>query len=129
MDILPIATEVDIALARIYAGRIATSLGVRSATKGRLVTAVSELAWNIVRHAGDGTCTLSVEDDEDGRLVVATFEDHGPGIDDLDAAMGEGFTTRGGLGCGLPGTKRLVDTFHITSRPGKTVVRIGVKAK
>ena len=49
--------------------------------------------------------------------------DTGPGIPDVALAMREGYSTKGGLGCGLPGVKRLMDKIEIRSMPGvRTVV-------
>jgi serine/threonine-protein kinase RsbT len=50
--------------------------------------------------------------------VRVTFEDQGPGIPDLAAAMRDGFTTGSGLGLGLSGAKRLSNEFEIQSAPG-----------
>ncbi|MFG1923852.1 ATP-binding protein [Cryptosporangium sp. NPDC048952] len=97
----------------------AAGLGLTAATK--LVTAGSELARNIVRYAVHGQGEVLIEAlDKGGRHGVrATFSDAGPGIPDLDAAMTDNFTTGGGLGLGLPGSKRLVDEFSIDTGPGR----------
>jgi serine/threonine-protein kinase RsbT len=94
-------------------------LGLTAATK--FVTAGSELARNIVRYAVHGQGEVVIEAlDEGGRTGVrATFRDAGPGIPDLDAAMTDKFSTGGGLGLGLPGSRRLVDEFSIDSGPGR----------
>jgi serine/threonine-protein kinase RsbT len=52
-----------------------------------------------------------------GLTVIA--RDDGPGIADLDRVMEDGYSTSGGLGLGLPGSKRLMDEFDIVSTPGK----------
>ena len=46
-------------------------------------------------------------------------QDDGPGIDDLDLVMKDGYTSAGGMGLGLPGTKRLMDEMLIDSAFGK----------
>ena len=94
-------------------------LGLTAATK--LITAGSELARNIVGYATGRQGTLSVEPVSDGRRsgVRATFADTGPGIEDLDAALTDGYSTAGSLGLGLPGSRRLVDQFSIDSAPGR----------
>ncbi len=51
-----------------------------------------------------------------------SFIDHGPGIPDVALAMQEGYSTSGGLGMGLPGSKRLMDELNIQSEPGKGTV-------
>jgi serine/threonine-protein kinase RsbT len=84
-----------------------------------LATAVSELAHNLVRHATrGGTITVTVlrRSDKNGIEVIA--EDDGPGIPDVTLAMQDGFSSTDGLGSGLPGAKRLMDDFEITSTVG-----------
>ena len=58
-----------------------------------------------------------------GKAVIEVA-DQGPGIADIEQAMGEGYSTSGSLGAGLPGTRRLVDRFDLQSSSGGTVVRI-----
>jgi len=93
----------------------------------KLVTAASELARNMVVYGGGGEVTLEQLDDNGRAGVRVTFEDHGPGIADVDQAMRDGFTSGGGLGLGLGGSKRLVQDFHLHSEVGKgttiTIVR------
>ena len=48
-----------------------------------------------------------------------TFVDQGPGIDSLENALKDGFTTGNGMGLGLSGSKRLVNDFEIHSELGK----------
>ena len=84
----------------------------------KLVTAASELARNMVVYGGGGTAVVE-QLDRDGRCGVrVTFEDHGPGIADIDQAMRDGFTSGGGLGLGLGGSKRLVHDFELRSEVG-----------
>ena len=85
----------------------------------KLVTAVSELTRNTVVFGGGGTVRLDIINEEDRQGLRLTFEDQGPGIPDLDLAMKDGYTTGGGFGLGLSGSKRLVDEFEINSHPGK----------
>jgi serine/threonine-protein kinase RsbT len=83
------------------------------------VTATSELARNTVAYGGGGLARLELLVDS-GRLGIrVTFEDQGPGIADLQQALSDGFTTSGGLGLGLGGSKRLVNEFEIGSEVGK----------
>lgn len=61
------------------------------------------------------------------RGLKLTFEDHGPGIPDVEMALKDGFTTGDGLGMGLGGAKRLANEFEIESVVGEgtrvTIVR------
>jgi serine/threonine-protein kinase RsbT len=95
---------------------LAVNMGLVDLTK--MVTAASELARNTLEYGGGGTLTL--EELRDGiRIGVRLiFEDQGPGIADIDRAMTDGFTSGNGMGLGLGGTKRLVDSFDIASTPG-----------
>ena len=83
----------------------------------KLVTAASELARNTVVHGGGGTVELQ-EVNGPRRGIRLVFEDAGPGIKDIDAALKDGYSTRGGLGLGLGGAKRLSNEFQIFSEPG-----------
>jgi serine/threonine-protein kinase RsbT len=103
-------------LLRVEAVR--AGLGLVDQTK--LVTAGSELARNILVYATGSRGEVTVERASDGERqgVRAAFSDEGPGIEDVEAAMRDGFSTRGSLGLGLPGSKRLVDELTITSAKG-----------
>ncbi|HKP84704.1 MAG TPA: ATP-binding protein [Blastocatellia bacterium] len=103
----------------------AIAMGFGRTDQVRVVTAVSELARNILRYAEKGLVEIS-RVKEDGRIGLRVkFQDGGPGIADIKLAMEDGYTTGGGLGKGLPGAKRLVDDFEIESEIGKgTVVTI-----
>ena len=113
--------EEDVAHARIRSRDIASSMGFKQPALDAIATAVSELARNIVQHASQGEIVLTPG--PQGLEVVAS--DRGPGIADIQQALQDGFTTAGGLGCGLSGARRLVDKLEIASEPGVgTVVRI-----
>jgi serine/threonine-protein kinase RsbT len=120
-----IRTDADVVTARQEARTMGTGLGFSSTDLTLLATAISEIARNITTYAGEGEVALRVLNDGDrvGIEVVAT--DEGPGIDDVELAMQDGFTTGNGLGLGLPGTRRLVDEFEIRTAPGDgTEVRL-----
>jgi serine/threonine-protein kinase RsbT len=95
---------------------IAAGLGLVDQTK--IVTAASELARNQIDYGGGGTVTVEGLNDSARRGVRLTFEDHGPGIADIEQALRDGYTTGGGLGLGLGGAKRLASEFHIESTVG-----------
>lgn len=126
---IPIRYETDVVVAWTAARRMARSQGFHAAEQGRLATAVSELTRNVLNYAGQGTCVLSIQDQDHGPTVRVAVEDRGPGIPDIAAAMEDGYSTGGGLGGGLSGTKRLVDTFEIVTGPGGTLVTIGVRLR
>ena len=97
---------------------MAVALGFRSIDQTRLATVASELARNIIKYAVRGQMIAQPTQAIDGRAGLRLiFEDEGPGIPNIDAAMRDGFSTGRGLGKGLPGSRRLVDEFKIESAP------------
>ena len=85
-----------------------------------LATAISEIARNITTYAERGEVLIDLVRDANGRRGVRVVaRDDGPGIEDLERALTDGYTTGGGLGLGLPGARRLVDEFESRPRPGR----------
>ena len=111
--------------ARRAARTMAADLGFRPEACEEIAIAVTELATNLIKHAGGGTITLAPLS-EGGRVgLEIVVSDQGPGIPDVEQALREGYTTGGGLGLGLPGAKRLMDEMIVQSEVGKgTIVRI-----
>lgn len=113
------ASDADVVLARQTVRRCAAELRFTLVDQTKLVTAASELARNTVRYGGGGTMRVDTLDDGRRRGLRLVFEDRGPGIADVARAMTDGFTTGGGLGLGLSGSKRLANEFAIASVPGE----------
>lgn len=116
---IEIASNEDIVLVRRRAREQAHRAGLSLLETTKLVTAASELARNVLDHGGGGYADIEVIGDGGRRGVRMTFVDDGPGIADLEQAMSDGFTTGGGLGLGLGGSRRLVNEFHIESVVGR----------
>jgi serine/threonine-protein kinase RsbT len=117
---IALETADDIAVARNEVRVMAAALGFRMLDQTRLATVASELARNIVKYAGRGRLIAQPTEDQNGRQALRLiFEDQGPGIPNIEAAMRDGFSTGRGLGKGLPGSKRLVDEFKIESEIGQ----------
>jgi len=118
-DVTPTSTEIrvdaDIVVARQRGRDVALEVGFSTTEATVIATAISEIARNIVRFTRGGriVTTAVVQDGVPGIMVVAT--DNGPGIDDIDLALTVGYTTYGGRGLGLPGSRALMDDFDITS--------------
>lgn len=114
-----VVDEHHVAVARRMAKVLAGTASLGRVSTFCLATAVSELAHNLVRHATrGGTITLTVLRRSDKIGIEVTAEDDGPGIPDVTLAMQDGFSSTDGLGSGLPGVKRLMDDFEITSTVG-----------
>ena len=109
----------DIIKARQLVRECAIFQGLSLVDQTKLVTAASELARNTMIHGGGGEMRLQALNDGPRRGVQVLFVDNGPGIPDIELAMKDGYTTKGGLGLGLSGSKRLVNEFEIDSKPGK----------
>jgi serine/threonine-protein kinase RsbT len=108
-------TDADIVVARAEARAMAERLGFPRPDPTLIATAISEIARNIIVHVGRGEIVLRPIDDTNryGLVVIAT--DKGPGIRDVEAALRDDFSGRGGLGLGLPGARRLMDDFEVES--------------
>lgn len=116
---VPIEVETDVAAARRMVRDVAAQIGFGVTETARIVTAASELGRNVFKYAGKGVMHWRIVQNGDASGVELRFEDHGPGIADLDAAMRDGHSTGGGLGMGLPGAKRLMDEMDIKTAQGK----------
>jgi RNA polymerase sigma factor (sigma-70 family) len=115
---VPVRKDADVVAARHAARELAIRLDFSPTDLTLIATAVSELARNIVRFADVGEIVVELlEAPRRGIKVVA--RDAGPGIDDLDRALLDGYSTYRGLGLGLPGARRLMDEFGIASESGR----------
>ncbi len=110
-----INTDADLVTARAEGRAMAERLGFPRPDPTLIATAISEVARNIVVHAGQGEIVLQPFEDREryGLVVIAT--DRGAGIRDVEAALRGGHSARGGLGLGLAGARRLMDDFHVAS--------------
>ena len=120
-------SDIDVAKARRGVRDWAAELGLSMVDLTKVVTAASELARNAVIHGGGGEMCLQVVEQDARQGLRVTFRDNGPGIAEVDLAMQDGYTTGDGMGIGLPGAKRLVNEFALTSTPSEgtcvTIVR------
>ena len=111
--------DADIVSARQKGRQLASQCGFPSTDTAVVATAISELARNIVRYAVRGEVILRLVDDNGRRGIEVVAADDGPGIPDIGLAMQDGYSTSGGLGLGLPGVRRIMDEFDITSEPDR----------
>ena len=124
---IAIESDNDVVTARQRARELAARVELTSTDQTLLATAISEVARNITTYATRGEVLLSIVRDNGGREGIRVVaRDSGPGIEDVDLAMQDGYTSGGGLGLGLPGARRLVDEFDIETAPsqGTTVTLV-----
>ncbi len=114
-----IQSSTDVVLARQKVRKWASELRFSLVDQTKLVTAASELARNALDHGKGGRMVIEVVENVSKSGLKMVFEDQGPGIPDIQAALRDGFTTGGGMGLGLGGSKRLVNDFSIESEVGK----------
>lgn len=124
-EAVPIRGAQDLVQVRQRVRAWSQELGFGLVDQTKVVTAASELARNTLDYGGGGQVLLEAVEDGGRRGLRLTFEDQGPGIPDVQAALRDGFTTGRGMGLGLGGAKRLSHDFAIESRVGEgTRVRI-----
>jgi serine/threonine-protein kinase RsbT len=97
----------------------AADLGFSLVNQTKIVTAASELGRNVIEHGLGGSVRIERVQSDEQIGIRLIFEDSGPGIEDVDLALSDGYTSKKGLGLGLSGSKRLMDEFEIQTAPGK----------
>ena len=118
-EVMPVQSSQDVMLVRQAARAWAAAQGLGLVDQTKLVTAASELARNTLEYGGGGTVRLEALQEGARRGLRLTFEDEGPGIPDVALALTDGYTTGGGMGLGLGGSRRLVNEFDLWSEPGR----------
>lgn len=116
---IPIESDVDIIEARTAARALASEAGFYGADLVMIATAVSEVARNIIEHAGPGEVAITIINNGHRSGLEVVARDRGPGIADVPRALEDGYSTARGLGLGLPGSRRLMDEFHVDSEVGR----------
>ncbi|WP_311220715.1 MULTISPECIES: anti-sigma regulatory factor [unclassified Acidovorax] len=116
---LPLESEQHIVISRQTVRTLCQSLKLSLVDQTKMVTAASELSRNTLIHGGGGRMRWELVEAGARQGLRLHFEDDGPGITDIGMAMTDGYTSKSGMGLGLPGSKRLVNEFAIDSAPGK----------
>lgn len=116
---LDIRVSDDVVRVRQATRALAIETGLSLVDQTKIITAASELARNALDYGGGGSVLLEILDNGGRRGLRLTFEDQGPGIADVNAALKDGFSTGKGMGLGLGGAKRLSNEFSIISRLGE----------
>lgn len=103
--------------------KILKARSIDSRTARRIAISAYELEMNLVVHSNGGSIHFLMDDYQ----VLVQADDTGPGIEDVNAALTEGFTTATewirslgfGAGMGLPNVQRVSDEFYLTSEPSR----------
>ena len=114
-----IRDDQSLTAAVLEATRLAKDTGLSSVAAQQVATVTSELARNILKYAGRGQIELESLEHRGRKGVRLIASDRGPGIEDIEQAMAEHYSSGGTLGLGLSGAKRMMDDFTITSQPGQ----------
>jgi len=109
----------DVVRVRQVARTLALGAGLSLVDQTKIITAASELARNTLDYGGGGSVLAELVEVAGRRGLRLTFEDKGPGIADIEAALKDGYTSGKGMGLGLGGAKRLSNEFSIHSKPGE----------
>jgi serine/threonine-protein kinase RsbT len=112
---VPVTTEGDVVKVRQAVRALAVEIKLSLVDQTKVVTAASELGRNLLIYGGGGEVQIEIVRDGARNGLRAIFQDHGPGIPDIEQALKDGFTTGSGMGLGLGGAKRLVNEFAIVS--------------
>ena len=125
---LRIRDSKDVSSSRRQGMQMALDMGFMPADATKIAVVISELARNIILCAVEGTVTIIARMDADGSNYIKVIaDDKGPGIPNVDQALSDGYTTSGGLGLGLSGSRRLMDEFSVYSELGKGTTVTAIK--
>lgn len=114
-----VSADADVVRIRQLVRDVAVSARFSLVDQTKLVTAASELARNTLVYGGGGEARIRLVERHGVTGVEVVFTDSGPGIEDIDLALTDGWSSGSGLGLGLSGTRRLVDEFDLDTRPGR----------
>jgi serine/threonine-protein kinase RsbT len=119
LQVCPLRTEEDLVNARQAIKLHAVDLGFSTMNQTKIITAASELGRNVLEHGKGGDVHVERLRSLEKVGLRMTFKDSGPGIENLELALTDGYTSKKGLGLGLTGSKRLMDEFELTSSQGQ----------
>jgi serine/threonine-protein kinase RsbT len=123
---LNICTQMDVVMARGRGLEMALALGFSQVDATQIATVISELTRNIILYAERGTLTLfPITGNRKGLQVVA--QDNGPGIPNLKLVLEGGHSTSNGMGLGISGSRRIMDSFKVESMLGLGTTVTAVK--
>lgn len=109
----------DLIEIRDFGRSLAGRIGFEGKDQTLIATALSEICRNVIEYAGSGEVQIKREHGKNPGGIVIKISDDGPGIENIEMALNEGYSTGKGLGVGLPGAQRIMDEFEIYSEVGK----------
>jgi anti-sigma regulatory factor (Ser/Thr protein kinase) len=112
----------DVAAVRRAGQKLADSLGYDETRAGQLALIITEVATNILKHAGEGTIHVGPAQSAAGVGIDVLAADEGPGIADLATSLIDGVSTTGTSGTGLGALRRLSDEFDVYAEPGRGAI-------
>ena len=124
---LAVEEQSQVATVRRAASSMAAGLGLSEQLQAEAAIVATEMATNLLRHAGGGEVILRPSEIFPDVMEVIAW-DRGPGMSDVAGSRRDGFSTAGGAGTGLGAIGRLSSTFDLQSTPGRGTVlaaRIG----
>lgn len=116
--VFPIESEEDLVNIREFGRRLAEEIGFDGNNRTLIATALSEVCRNVLEYAGSGEVSIDSVNNDSHTGIIVVVSDSGPGIQDVDKAMQEGYSTGKGMGIGLPGARRIMDEFDLESDIG-----------
>lgn len=126
---LALHLERDVVLARQRSRLIAELLGFDAQDQTRIATAVSEIARNAFEYAGGGRVEFLADLQPRRQALVVRVSDQGPGIADPDAIMEGRFRSRTGMGVGITGSRRIMDSLELETSPGSGTAVVMTKCR
>src|SRR5215469_4329116 len=123
---MEIRHEHDVVLVRQRARQVAAALKFDSQDQTRIATALSEIARNAFQYAGGGTVEFQIQKNPDPALQISV-RDKGRGIAHIQQILDGKYVSSTGMGLGILGARRLMDTFNVDTSSGGTTVEIGKK--
>ena len=122
LALVDVRGEDDVVRAHQTTRTIVAQLGFSNFEQTRIATAMSEIARNALNYAGGGAITVGLDDARTALIIVVL--DRGPGIPNLPAVLAGEHRSTTGMGLGIPGSRRLMDTFAIESTTAGTRVEM-----
>jgi len=116
--VLPLLNDEDVVRLRKAVREELLSLGFGLVDQTKMITAASELARNTLKYGKGGEGHIQKIQESSKRGIELLFTDDGPGIEDVELALTDGYTSGGGLGLGLSGAKKLSDEFELDTQLG-----------